>query len=129
MPRFQTTTTLGRPPAAVFEFLCDPANLVAVTPPEFNMHLVEGPGRLEIGSRVVLQGRRWGFSQRVVNRIVTLEPNRLLVDEQLEGLFKKWIHSHRLEEMDGGTRMIDEVEWEPPGGMLGLLLNGDTIQA
>jgi ligand-binding SRPBCC domain-containing protein len=128
MPHFEKTTILACPVAEVFEFLSRPANLVEVTPPEFNMHLVEGPERLVLGARIVLQGRRWGFSQRVVSKITALEPDRLLVDEQIEGLFKKWIHSHRLEEIPGGTRMIDTIEFEPPGGVVGLLLSADTIQ-
>jgi hypothetical protein len=128
MPQFEKTIVLACPVADVFEFLSLPANLVEVTPPEFNMHLVEGPERLVVGARIVLQGRRWGFSQRVVSRISALEPNRLLVDEQVEGLFKKWVHSHRLEEIPGGTRMTDTIEFEPPSGVLGLFLTGDTIQ-
>src|SRR5712692_7372289 len=129
MPRFEKTTTLACPVAAVFEFLCRPANLVEVTPPEFNMRLTEGPERLQVGAQIVLQGRRWGFGQRIVSKVTALEPNHLLVDEQVEGLFKKWIHTHRLEETAGGTRMTDEIEFEPPGGMLGLVLTADTIQA
>jgi ligand-binding SRPBCC domain-containing protein len=129
MPRFEHTMTLSRPPADVFDFLRCPANLIEVTPPEFNMRLVEGPDRLELGSRIVLQGRRWGFSQRVVSRVTALEPCRLMVDEQIEGIFKKFIHTHRLVEIAGGTRMDDEVEFEAPGGMIGFLLTAETLQA
>src|SRR5947209_7665113 len=101
MPRFQHSITLSCPIADVFEFLCQPANLVEVTPPDFNMRLVEGPDRLALNSRIVLQGRRWGFAQRIVSKVVAFEPNRLLVDEQVEGIFKKFVHSHRLEEIPG----------------------------
>jgi ligand-binding SRPBCC domain-containing protein len=129
MPRFQHSMTLSCPMSEVFDFLCQPANLVEVTPPDFNMRLVEGPEQLSLGARVVVQGRRWGFAQRIVTQIIALEPNHLLVDEQVEGIFKKFVHTHRLEEVPGGTRMDDEIEFEAPGGMLGFLLTADTIQA
>jgi ligand-binding SRPBCC domain-containing protein len=129
MPVFETTTVLACPPARVFEFLCRAANLEAVTPPEFHMRLVEGPERLHVGARVVLQGSRWGFSQRIASEITALEENTLVVDEQRERPFRKWVHSHRLEAVPEGTRMTDRVEFEPPGGLLGFVLTAPAIEA
>jgi ligand-binding SRPBCC domain-containing protein len=128
MPVFEGTTLLSCTPAAVFEFLCKPANLIAVTPPDLNMSLVEAPQRLSLGAKMVLQSRRWGFSQRIVSVITAFEPNALMVDEQKEGPFKKWVHSHRLEAIPEGTRMLDRVEYEAPGGLLGLVFTTDAIE-
>ncbi len=127
MPQFETSTSLSHPVALVFDFLSLSANLVELTPPEFNMRLVEAPERLHLGARVILQARRWGFSQRLVSEVTAFEPNRLLVDEQREGPFPKWIHAHVLEAIPGGTRMIDRIDFEAPGGMLGFLLNEEAI--
>jgi len=41
------------------------------------------------------------------------------VDEQRVGPYKLWIHTHRLETVDGGTKMIDEVRYQMPFGLLG----------
>ena len=128
MPVFERSTMISCPPKAVFEFLCKPANLIEVTPPDLNMRLVEGPERLSVGAQIVLQTRRWGFSQRIVTRITACEPDRLVVDEQQEGPFKKWIHTHLLEEAAGGTRMTDRIEFEAPGGLLGLVFTQDAIE-
>ena len=102
MPVFERTTTIPRPPAEVFEFLCNPANLIEVTPPDLNMRLVEGPKRLALGAQIVLQTRRWGFAQRIVSKITAFETDRQITDEQIEGPFKKWVHNHLLEENGGG---------------------------
>jgi ligand-binding SRPBCC domain-containing protein len=127
MPHFEALTLLSHPTARVFDFLSVPANLVEVTPPELNMRLVEAPERLYLGAQIVLQARYWGFSQRLVSEVTAFEPNRLLVDEQREGPFRKWIHTHRLESVPEGTRLAESVEFEAPGGMLGWMLNAETV--
>jgi ligand-binding SRPBCC domain-containing protein len=127
MPQFEVSTSLSQPMASVFDFLALTANLIEVTPPEFNVRLVEAPERLHLGARVVLQARRWGFAQRLVSEVTAFEPNHLLVDEQREGPFRKWIHTHLLETVPGGTRMTDRIEFEAPGGLLGFLLTPETI--
>ena len=82
MPHFEATTTVRRPLTEVFDFLSRPANLIELTPPEFNVRLVEGPERLHLGARVVLHARRWGFTQPLVSEVTAFEPDRLIVDEQ-----------------------------------------------
>jgi ligand-binding SRPBCC domain-containing protein len=128
MSAFETTTLLRCSPAAVFDFLARPANLLAVTPPSYGMTLVEGPERLHLGAKVILQGRRWGVSQRIVSFITAFEPNRRMTDEQHQGPLRKWVHEHFLEEAESGTRMIDRVEFETPGGLLGFVLTNHRIE-
>jgi ligand-binding SRPBCC domain-containing protein len=127
MPHFETTLTLIRPIADVFAFLADPANLIAVSPPEFHLRLVEGPERLRLGARVTVQGRRWGVAQRITSEVAVFEPPHLLVDEQCQGPFKSFVHTHRLEAVPEGTRMTDHIDFEAPGGMLGLILTERRI--
>src|SRR5262245_7981338 len=128
MAVFEVVTLVVRPADEVFAFLAQPANLIRVSPPELQMTLVDGPPRLQQGARITVQGRRWGVAQRIVSEVTAFEPNVLLVDEQREGPFKKWIHSHRLEPHDGGTRMTDRIEFEAPGGLLGLLVSEKRIR-
>jgi ligand-binding SRPBCC domain-containing protein len=127
MPHFESTTILSRPITEVFDFLTVPANLIEVTPPEFNARLLEAPARLHLGARVVVQARRWGFAQRMVSEVTALEPNRLMVDEQREGPFPKWKHTHLLEAVPDGTCMTDHIEFETPSGMLGFLLTPQVV--
>src|SRR5581483_9910267 len=42
--------------------------------------------------------------------------NRRFVDEQVEGPFRSWIHSHEVEDLGGRTRLTDRVEFRLPGG-------------
>lgn len=127
MPHFESIQTFPKPIAEVFDFFRQPASLVRVTPPDLHMKVIEGPDRIELGARVVLQGRRWGIPQRIVSEITTYEPNGCFADTQREGPFKHWVHTHRFEEVDGGTRVTDRIDYEPPGGLLGLVMTAGLI--
>lgn len=128
MPQFDSAQTFPKPLAEVFDFFRQTASLVRVTPPDLHMKIVEGPERLELGSRIVLQGRRWGIPQRLVSEITAYEPNVRFVDTQREGPFKSWVHSHEFAAMDGGTRVTDRIDYEPPGGLLGLVMSTGLIE-
>jgi ligand-binding SRPBCC domain-containing protein len=128
MPQFDAELIVPRPVAEAFEFFLDPANLVRVSPPELHMRLAEGPARLRQGSVIVLHGRRWGIPQRVVSEIATLEPGVCFIDRQREGPFARWVHTHRFEAVPGGTRLVDHIDYEPPGGLLGLLVTAAMLE-
>jgi ligand-binding SRPBCC domain-containing protein len=128
MPVFEAATTIARPLPEVFEFFLRPANLPRVSPPELHLQLVEGPERLAVGARVTLVGRRWGVPQRVTSEVTVLEENVCFQDEQREGPFKKFVHAHHFAEVPGGTRVADRIEFEPPGGLLGLLVTAAFIE-
>jgi ligand-binding SRPBCC domain-containing protein len=119
----------ARPVAEVFDFFAQPANLVRVSPPELHMRLVEGPERLALGSRITLKGRRWGIPHRVVSEVTAFEPGVRFVDEQRRGPFARWVHSHRFEAVPEGTLVHDQIEFEPPGGVLGLLITARRIES
>jgi len=128
MPEFQSETIIARPIAEVFDFFCDPANVVRVTPPNWKMRLVESPERLQLGARLVVEVGRWGLPQRIASEVTAFERNVMFVDTQREGPFQKWIHTHRFEAAPNGTRVIDTVEFEPPRGMLGFVVTARAIE-
>jgi ligand-binding SRPBCC domain-containing protein len=128
MPRFEISAVYPRPLPDVFDFFRQPANLVRITPPELHMQLIEGPERVELGSRIVLQGRRWGVPQRLVSEITAFERNQKFVDEQRQGPFRSWRHTHDFAEVPEGTRTTDVIEFEPPGGMLGFLVTAAFVE-
>jgi ligand-binding SRPBCC domain-containing protein len=128
MPRFEASQCFARPVAEVFDFFRRPANLVKVSPPELHLRLVEGPEVLERGSRIVFQGRRWGLSQRVVSEVTAFELNAQIIDAQREGPFRQWVHTHRFETVPEGTRVIDQIDYEPPSGILGLVVTAAFIE-
>ena len=41
------------------------------------------------------------------------------MDEQRVGPYKLWLHTHRLEEVERGTKMTDEIKYQIPFGPFG----------
>src|SRR4051794_19374728 len=128
MPRFEKSVCLARPPSEVFAFFLRPANVLAVTPPELNLNLLGGPEVLAHGARLSWKARRWGITRQIITEITSLEPDRLLVEEQREGPLRKWVRTLRFEPAAEGTRVVEAVEFEPPGGVLGLTVTAGMIE-
>jgi ligand-binding SRPBCC domain-containing protein len=120
MPVFETSLSLTREPSEVFAWFIQPALVIAAAPPELSLRLEEAPDTLSLGARVVIVGRRWGLSHRSVLEVTAFEPDRLLIEEQRSGPFRSWRVSHLFECDKDGTRVTGRVEFEPPGGILGL---------
>lgn len=129
MPRFEHTDTLPPPPAMVFRFLTQPANLVRLAPPEWQMHTVEGPEVLTAGASFTLSARRRGLVQTMTHQVTLLEPDRRIVLVQTRGPFRRWEQTQELEALpDGGTLLHETIEWEKPGGILGLFATVAVIE-
>ena len=129
MPTFEMTVTLAAPVERVFALFLRPAVYLALLPPELHMVLVSGPEELQLGAITEVRGRRWGISQLMRTEVTELEHNVRLVQEQRRGPFTRWTHTQQFEALaDGGTRLTDRVEYEPPGGILGLTLTARRIE-
>ena len=128
MPNHTTTIDLPRPCAEVFDFLVRPANLAQLAPPDLALQLIEAPERLALGSTLHWQARRMGVTQALLNEVIRFEEGVRFDEEQRRGPFKRWLVTHRFEPAGGGTRLIEEVTYEPPGGMLGLIVTAAVIQ-
>jgi ligand-binding SRPBCC domain-containing protein len=59
---------------------------------------------------------------------VTMEPDTLIVEEQRQGPRRAWRHRRRFEAVPQGTRLTEEIDVEPPGGLLSLTVTARTIE-
>lgn len=81
------------------------------------------------GGRVVLAIKQGPAEIEFEVRHTAFEEGRLFRDEQVSGLFEKWIHSHRfIPADDGGCFVEDEIEWTPPLGSAGRLFAEGFIE-
>ena len=129
MPTFETSECYLAAPARAFALFRRPAERVRLAPPELHLRLEEGPDELQLGSRLTVRGRRWGVTQRMVSEITAFEDGALIVEEQRQGPFRSWRHTQRFEPSpDGGVRITDAIEYEPPGGVLGRLATAEAIR-
>lgn len=54
-----------------------------------------------------------------LTEIKYLEEGFSFMDEQRVGPYKLWLHFHKLEEVEDGTRMTDQVHYQIPYGLIG----------
>jgi ligand-binding SRPBCC domain-containing protein len=128
LPTFNASQRFAFPLGIVFDFFRRPANVVSVAPPELSLNLIEAPELIEAGSRIVVEVRRWGISQRIVTEVVEFVENQRIVEEQRLGPIRAWRHVRYFAESDGGTEVAEKITFEPPGGMLGLTLTAGRIE-
>jgi ligand-binding SRPBCC domain-containing protein len=130
VPRFETQTDWSVAADRIFAVLLRPANLPLLAPAEVSLRVVTAPEVLTLGARVTVQTRRWGIAIRLTTEVTGLSVDRLLVEEQRQGPFRRWIVTRTLEPLPGGaTRLIEVVDFDPPGGLLGLRATVARVEA
>jgi len=128
--RFDWESTIAAPRSRVFAFHEAPGALLRLIPPWERVELVSGGGSLRPGSRVKL--RVWLGPLPVIWEAehTEYEPGKMFADRQVHGPFARWYHRHLfLDDGRGGTILRDEVEYEPPLGMLGLWFSGSLVRS
>jgi hypothetical protein len=103
----------------VFPFFADATNLEAITPPWVQFEVLTlAPITMRKGLRIDYRLKIHAIPVRWQSEITAWEPPFRFVDEQRRGPYRAWIHEHRFEACDGGTRMRDHVRYAVWGGRL-----------
>ncbi len=102
-----------------FAFFADAWNLERITPPWLNF-TIRTPRPLVMREGAVLDYRirLHGVPIPWRTRIDVWEPGIRFVDRQLLGPYHWWRHEHRFDAVEGGTRVIDHVEYLPRLGWI-----------
>jgi ligand-binding SRPBCC domain-containing protein len=111
---FQTSTLLPASAERMFQFHCDPRNLVEVMPPTLKLVALKTDGPAEEGRLIELHCCDWWvLPMRWTCRWKTVQRPQLLVDEMVSGPFTLFVHEHRFN--DAGADccvMRDEVTYQ-----------------
>ena len=109
----------------LWDFVSVPQNLNKITPPDMAFKIIGEPPEkayagllLEYRVKVPLLG--WSTW---LTEIKYVEDGVSFMDEQRVGPYKLWLHTHKLEDVEGGTRMTDDIRYLVPFGPIGLLAN------
>ena len=124
MPVFVRQLLVRAPVAQVFAFHEREDALPRLSPPFPPLKVVSRDGGIRPGARVDLRigPIRW------LALHTAYEPNRLFVDEQIEGPFASWVHRHEFEAVDAQTtRLTDHVTFTLPGGPIVNALLGRLV--
>ena len=121
MHTLRQSQTLPVSRKVLWEFVSVPQNLNQITPPKMAFKIIGDPPKsahegllLEYKVRIpVLGWTTW------LTEIKYVTEGYSFMDEQRIGPYKLWLHTHTLEDVDGGTKMTDEIRYALPFGLLG----------
>ncbi len=131
MPVYRHSSTIPYPVDQVFAWHERPGALERLVPPWEDMRVVgrSGGSGIAPGSRVELRVKKGPLNLTWELEHTDVEPGRQFVDLQVRGPFEKWMHTHRFSPSEeGGTRIDEIVEWEPPLGAAGEFLAGAMLE-
>lgn len=130
MPIFESRVPLSGPMERVFDFIIRPANMQLISPPEVQMAFIEAPEVIELGSRLVFKIHVFGQVQQFEHEIVEFQSPLRFREMAVATPMKTWIQDYILEPDDQGqVVLLNRVEFEPPGGLLGYILTPERILA
>ena len=118
--RFVKESRIQAAPERVFAFHELPDAIERLTPEDENATVIKRADIAKIGDRAVIQIKILGiFPVRWVAEHTAYDPPRMFEDVQISGPFNCWQHRHIVEADDSGAILRDEIEYEPPIGLLG----------
>ncbi len=108
----------------LFNFHCDTNNLPKISPPGIKAEIIYMSDKpLKLNSEITIRLSKFFIHKDWQIKIKNYEFPHLISDYQVKGLFNYWHHYHIFEFVDQKVKMTDKVEYIPPFGILGRLLN------
>ncbi len=127
MALFERSVAVSSPVQEAFDFLLRPANIITISPPEIGLSFVSAPEVVSLGSVMEFKVLARGQVQHISHEITRLESPDVFTERQIKGPFKSWEHEHRFETDGESVVIIDRISFEPPSGLLGLLVTEAKI--
>ena len=106
----------------VAAFHDDPVSLTAITPPPARVTIQRFDRPVRAGSRVIFRLSVGPIGVTWDGAIAEYVDQKYFRDVQNSGPFGAWSHTHMFVAEADGTRVIDRVEYEPPLGLIGKLI-------
>ena len=103
----------------VFEFFSKAENLERLTPPWLGFRILTPlPIEMKKGATIAYALRVRGIPLRWLTEIEEWNPPFEFIDVQAKGPYKLWRHTHRFTAFNGGTSVVDIVQYALPFGVL-----------
>jgi uncharacterized protein len=120
---------IQRPIDEVFAFFADAHNLEEITPPWLGFKILSmSTDSIEEGTIIRYRLRLHGIPVQWRTNICEWNPPYSFVDEQKRGPYKKWRHTHKFEAHGSRTKMIDQVQYSLPLGILGRIVHSLKVR-
>lgn len=120
--KFVKESIIKTPPGRVFAFHELPDVIEKLIPPWEDAKVIQTASISEIGSRAIIETKIFGLvTTRWVAEHTAFDPPHSFEDVQISGPFKSWRHRHIIEAYTHGALLRDEIEYEPPFSIFGVV--------
>lgn len=120
MPRITLHTHIQASPKVCFD-LSRSVDLHKISTKKTGEEAIAGTtsGLMDLGDSVTWRAKHLGLWHRLSSKITEMEAPHFFVDEQQQGIFKRFRHEHRFLPKGLGTHMIDVFDYTSPWGYIG----------
>ncbi|MBL8229781.1 MAG: SRPBCC family protein [Bryobacterales bacterium] len=118
MLHFEFQTWIQATPGHVWAFHERDDIFDLLAPPGPKPQVLLRKGKLRTGSRVEFLVPIGPLKVKWLALHVNHEDGLFFTDEQIRGPFRYWLHEHRFEPENGGTRLVDRIRCSLPLGPL-----------
>jgi len=120
---------ISRPIDEVFAFFADAHNLEEITPPWLSFAILSmSTASIQTGTIINYRLRLYGIPFHWRTEICEWNAPHCFVDEQTNGPYTQWRHTHRFEAHGSRTKMKDEVQYSLPFGVLGRIIHAVKVR-
>ena len=113
MYKFRQIQILNKNIDEIFPFFENPENLDIITPSELSFKIITPKPLLMKEGAEFKYTIKLGLLKFPWKTVITkYEPNKVFIDEQKFGPYKKWKHTHLFEDVNGKTKMTDLIEYD-----------------
>ncbi len=128
MANFEASVELTGTPEQIFDFLIDTENILKISPPDTGLSFTKKPDKIHQGAILEFRIQGFGQVQEGTHEITVFEAPTLYTEKQISGPLKHYIHEHHVVPSgDNQVTVIDRLEFEPPGGLLGFLITESKL--
>ena len=115
---------IARPIDEVFAFFADAQNLEKLSPSWLGFKILSmSTDSIEQGTTIHYRLRLHGIPVHWQTDICEWNAPHCFVDEQTKGPYRQWHHTHKFEAHGSRTKVIDEVQYSLPFGVLGQIVH------
>lgn len=127
--RFERRCRIEASARETFRWHTRPGAFERLTPPWERVEVIKRVGGITNGSRVTVRVKVGPFSQTCTFQHLDYQEGVQFRDVQVEGPFKYWDHTHRIEEAGEQVSYLeDRIEYVLPFGAIGRLFGGAFVR-
>ena len=126
MPHFEYGSHFPLSSWELFQYHARPGAFERLFPPWERGEIIRRNKSIQNGERLEFRIRKGPLWVRWVAEHDDFTPGRRFRDTQVVGPFRKWQHTHLIEDTESGCRLLDSIDFELPLGLPGgSLMRGD----